>query len=173
MHKHYGRCSIALANQMRSRTSCQGIVEPHAAELRALRQGDPLSTLLFATTMSTVVCQEITAVDVQVTGVSYTDDTVLVGSPEEVASVLQELPTILAPTGLQLQPAKMIRKVWGPTPGVVDSHPQLSVLKATMSDVRGLTILGEAVGLEPEDAYPVGEEATCPACVETIKPVCK
>ena len=28
-----------------------------------------------------------------------------------------------------------------------------------MSDTRGLTILGEAVGLEPEDAYPVGEEA--------------
>ena len=27
-----------------------------------------------------------------------------------------------------------------------------------MSDSRGLTILGEAVGLEPEDAYPVGEE---------------
>ena len=28
-----------------------------------------------------------------------------------------------------------------------------------MSDNRGLAILGEAVGLEPEDAYPVGEEA--------------
>ena len=64
---------------------------------------------------------------------------------------------MLAITGLQLQPAKT--KVWSPTPGVVSAHPYLRHLQATMSDIRGLTILGEAVGLEPEDAYPVGEEA--------------
>ena len=81
----------------------------------------------------------------------------LVGSPEDVVSVLQELPTLLAPTGLQLQPTKT--KVWSPTPGVVGFHPMLRNLQETISDIRGLTILGEAVGLEPEDAYPVGEEA--------------
>ena len=152
-------------------------------------QGDPMSTLLFATAMTTVVRQAITAVGVEVLGVSYIDDTVLVGSPDDVAAVLQELPRLLAITGLQLQPAKT--KVWSPTPGVVSAHPYLRSLQATMSDIRGLTILGEAVGLEPEDAYPVGEEAyvteqiqhiadklcadiesyaTCQACVETTKP---
>ena len=33
---------------------------------------------------------------VDVLGVSYIDDTVLAGSPEDVASILQELPTLLA-----------------------------------------------------------------------------
>ena len=120
-------------------------------------QGDPLSTLLFATTMTTVVRQAVATVDVPVNSVSYIDDTVLLGSPDDVASVLQELPTLLEPTGLRLQPSKT--KIWSPTPGVVASHPQLKGLQTTMSDIRGLTILGEAVGLEPEDAYPVGEEA--------------
>ena len=120
-------------------------------------QGDPMSTLLFATAMTTVVRQAIATVGVDVLGVSYIDDTVLVGSPDDVSSVLQELPRLLASSGLQLQPAKT--KVWSPTPGVVGSHPHLQRLQAAMSDVRGLTILGEAVGLEPEDAYPVGEEA--------------
>ena len=120
-------------------------------------QGDPMSTLLFATAMTTVVRQAITAVGVDVQGVSYIDDTVLVGSPDDVAAVLQELPQLLSKSGLQLQPAKT--KVWSPTPGVVGSQPHLRTLQAAMSDIRGLTILGEAVGLEPEDAYPVGEEA--------------
>ena len=120
-------------------------------------QGDPMSTLLFATAMTTVVRQAITTVGANVLGVSYIDDTVLVGSPEDVTSVLQEMPTLLASSGLQLQPDKT--KIWSPTPGVVAAHPQLRKLQAAMSDKRGLTILGEAVGLEPEDAYPVGEEA--------------
>ena len=71
--------------------------------------------------------------------------------------MLQELPTLLANAGLQLQPAKT--KVWSPMPGVVGSHPLLRDLQAAMSDISGLTNLGEAVGLEPEDAYPVGDEA--------------
>ena len=120
-------------------------------------QGDPMSTLLFATAMTTVVRQAIATIQVPVSGVSYIDDTVLVGFSEDVASVLQELPILLAPAGLQLQHAKI--KVWSPTPGVVVSHPVLRNLQATMSDTRGLTILGEAVGLEPEDAYPVGDDA--------------
>ena len=120
-------------------------------------QGDPMSTLLFATAMTTVVRQAITAVGADVLGVSYIDDTVLVGPPDDVSLVLQELPRLLASSGLQLQPAKT--KVWSPTPGVVGSHPHLQRLQAAMSDTRGLTILGEAVGLEPEDAYPVGDEA--------------
>ena len=103
-----------------------------------------MSTLLFATAMTTVVRQAITTVGVDVLGVSYIDDTVLVGnqSPDDVASVLQELPRLLAVTGLQLQPAKT--KVWSPSPGVVGAHPYLRNLQAMMSDIRGLTILGEA-----------------------------
>ena len=136
-----------------------------------------------------MVRQAVATVDVPVNSVSYIDDTVLLGSPDDVASVLQELPTLLEPTGLRLQPSKT--KIWSPTPGVVASHPQLKGLQTTMSDIRGLTILGEAVGLEPEDAYPVGEEAyitdhlqqvsdrlcrdvcfaTCQACVATSRQV--
>ena len=66
-------------------------------------QGDPMSTLLFATSVTTVVRQAITTVDVDVLGVSYIDDTVLVGAPGDVSSVLQELPNLLASSGLQLQ----------------------------------------------------------------------
>ena len=69
-------------------------------------QEDPLSTLLFATTMTTVVRQAIATVDVPVSSVSHIDDTVLLGPPDDVASVLQELPTLLEPTGLRLQPSK-------------------------------------------------------------------
>ena len=106
--------------------------------------------------MTTVVRQAITycGCGCATRGVMYIDDTVLVGSPEDVSSVLQELPRLLASSGLQLQPAKT--KVWSPTPGVVGSHPHLQNLQAAMSDTRGLTILGEAVGLEPEDALPGG-----------------
>ena len=53
--------------------------------------------------------------------------------------MLQELLNFLAPTGLQLQPAKT--KVWSPLPGVVASNPQLKDLQTTMSDIRGLTIV--------------------------------
>ena len=120
-------------------------------------QGDPMSTLLFATSMTIVVRQAIATVHVLVLGISYIDDAVLVGSSEHVASVLQELPTLLSHTGLQLQPTKTM--VWRPTPGVVASHSHPRDLQVTMSDIRGLTILGEALGLEPEDAYPVGDEA--------------
>ena len=84
-------------------------------------QGDPMSTLLFATTMSTVVRQVIAAVPASVSRLSYIYDTVLVDPPDKVASVLQELPNLLAHTGLQLQPAKT--KLWSPTPGAVASHP--------------------------------------------------
>ena len=56
--------------------------------------------------MTTVVRQAVATVDVPVNSVSHIDDTVLLGSPDDVASVLQELPTLLAPTGLQLQPRR-------------------------------------------------------------------
>ena len=62
--------------------------------------------------MTTVVRQAVATVDVPVNSVSYIDDTVLLGSPDDVASVLQELPTLLEPTGLRLQPSKT--KIWSP-----------------------------------------------------------
>ena len=47
-------------------------------------QRDPMSTLLFATAMTTVVRQAIVTVNVPVLEVSYIDDTVLVGSSDSV-----------------------------------------------------------------------------------------
>ena len=49
VHKHYGRCSVAWANQMRSRTSRQGIVKPHETELTHI--GPDLPTNNFAETL--------------------------------------------------------------------------------------------------------------------------
>ena len=90
-------------------------------------QSNPFSTLIFATAMTTVVCRAIVTMDVPLNSVSYIDDTVLLRAPDGVAAVLQELPRLLKPTGLQLQPAKT--KIWSPTPGVVASHPQLRALQ--------------------------------------------
>ena len=119
-------------------------------------------TLLFATTITMGVRQAIATVEVPVNSVSYIDDTVLLRSPDDVASVLQELPTLLEPTGLQLQPSKT--KVWGsPTPGVVATHPQLKGLQATVSDTCN----------RPLTAYVETHEssATCRACVATSRQV--
>ena len=95
-------------------------------------QGDPLSTLLFATTMTTVVRQAVATVDVPVNSVSYIDDTVLLGSPEDVASVLQELPTLarthrLATTTLQDENTEPHARRCGFTP---------SAQRVTNHDVR-------------------------------------
>ena len=127
----------------------------------------PMSTLLFATAMTTVVRQAITAVGADVLGVSYIDDTVLVGPPDDASLGSPGATEIISQFWPPTPPAKT--KVWSPMPGVVGSHPHLQRLQAAMSDTRGLTILGEAVGLEPEDAYPVGDEALCYGTYSTCR----
>ena len=64
-------------------------------------QGDPLSILLFAAAMTVVVRQAIATLDLPMQSVSYIDDRVLLGDPDAVAAVLQELPhSLLAGPGV-------------------------------------------------------------------------
>ena len=122
-----------------------------------LPQGDPLSTLLFSTVMSEIVSQAVRAITSEVHVVSYVDDTILTGPTEEVAQALQQLPRLLAPSGLELQPAKT--QVWAPHSECLRHTPFLRDLHANMKDPRGLIIVGEAMGNPAVDSFPVGDEA--------------
>ena len=122
-----------------------------------LPQGDPLSTLLFSTVMSEVVSQAVRTITSEVQVVSYVDDTILTGPAEEVTQVLQQLPKLLVPSGLELQPAKT--QVWAPHSECFRHTPFLRDLRAKMKDPRGLIIVGEAMGYPAIDSFPVGDEA--------------
>ena len=54
-------------------------------------QGDPLSTLLFATAMTVVARQVIAVLDLPMQSMSDIDDAVLLGGPDAVVAVLREL----------------------------------------------------------------------------------
>ena len=71
-----------------------------------------------------------------------------VQEPKQVAS----LP--LRASGLELQPAKT--QVWAPRMHNIMRTP---ALRGLHKDPRGLTPLGEALGNNPSDPFPVGEEA--------------
>ena len=60
-------------------------------------------------------------------------------------------------TGLSLQPQKT--QVWAPQEEQIQQHPYLRRLRDQMKDPRGLIILGEALGEDPTDPYPMGNEA--------------
>ena len=107
--------------------------------------------------MSEVVSQAVRTITSEVQVVSYVDDTILTGPAEEVAQVLQQLPQMLAPSGLELQPAKT--QVWAPHSECLSHIPSLRELRAKMKDPRGLIIVGEAMGHPAIDSFPVGDEA--------------
>ena len=107
--------------------------------------------------MSEVVSQAVRTITSEVQVVSYVDDTILTGPAEEVAQVLQQLPHLLAPSGLELQPAKT--QVWAPHSECISHIPSLRELRAKMKDPRGLIIVGEAMGHPAIDSFPVGDEA--------------
>ena len=122
-----------------------------------LPQGDLLSTLLFSAVMSEAVSQAVRTITSEVQAVSYVDDTILTGPAEEVTQVLQQLPKLLAPSGLELQPAKT--QVWAPHSKRLRHTPFLRELRDKMKDPRGLIIVGEAMGNPAIDSFLVGDEA--------------
>ena len=122
-----------------------------------LPQGDPLSTLLFSTVMSEVVSQAVCGITSEVHVVSYVDDTILTGPAEEITKILQQLPSLLQPSGLELQPAKT--QIWAPHSECLRRTPLLRDLRNKMKDPRGLIVVGEALGNPATDSFPVGDEA--------------
>ena len=74
-------------------------------------QGDPLSTLIFAAAMTLAITGAL-GDGTAVRNVSCIDDTLLMGSADEVADAHDRLAARLRPTDLELQPTKT--KVWAP-----------------------------------------------------------
>ena len=66
-------------------------------------------------------------------------------------------PRALEGTGLSLQPQKT--QLWAPDGEQILRHPHLKHIQTQMKDPRGLIILGEALGEDPTDPYPMGNEA--------------
>ena len=130
-------------------------------------QGDPLSTLVFATAMSLLMLDIIRSKAPNVSLVAYVDDTVLLGAASDVTQAITETQTEAAMGGLKLQKAKM--QVWSPTADSIDNEPLLRTLQGRMGDKRGILILGETVSEEAEDALPIGNEAFVTEHIEAIK----
>ena len=59
--------------------------------------------------------------------------------------------------GLSLQPQKT--QLWAPDGDQITPNPHLNHIQTQMKDPRGLIILGEALGEDPTDPYPMGNEA--------------
>ena len=122
-----------------------------------LPQGDPLSTLIFSLSMTEVLHKAVRRTTSEVKTLSYIDDTTLLGPADEVAQTIQDLPRALEGTGLSLQPNKT--QLWAPQEEQILNQPHLKRLRDQMKDPRGLIILGEALGEDPTDPYPMGNEA--------------
>ena len=130
-------------------------------------QGDPLSTLVFATAMSLLMMDIIRSKAPNVAMVAYVDDTVLLGAAPDVTQAVTEIQTEAATGGLKLQKAKT--QVWSPTDTSIENEPLLRTLQGRMGVERGILILGETVSEEPEDALPIGNEAFVTEHIESIK----
>ena len=87
---------------------------------------------------------------------SYIDDTVLVGPADDIAAILHS-PRAINDTGLSLQPQKT--QLWAPDGDQITQNPNLKHIQAQMKDPRNLIIPGEALGEDPTDPYPMGNEA--------------
>ena len=89
-----------------------------------------------------------------VQNVSYIDDTLLLGTADEVAEAHDRLAARLRHTGLELQPTKT--KVWAPNMENVVANPGLAHLERQNPSGGGLLIVGEALGAEDEEAQVLG-----------------
>ena len=69
----------------------------------------------------------------------------------------RRFPRAISGTGLSLQPQKT--QLWAPDGDQITHNPSLKHIQAQMKDPRGLIILGEALGEDPTDPYPMGNEA--------------
>ena len=107
--------------------------------------------------MTEVLHKAVRTITSEVCTLSYIDDTVLLGPADAIAEILQALPRALAGTGLSLQPQKT--QLWAPQSDQITHHPSLKLMQDRMKDPRGLIILGEALGEEPTDPHPLGNEA--------------
>ena len=101
---------------------------PHALEEDVFQtadgvpQGDPLSTLVFATAMSLLMLDIIRRV--------------LLGAASDVTQAITKIQTEAAMGGLKLQKAKT--QVWSPTADSIDNEPLLRTLQGRMGDKRGI-----------------------------------
>ena len=118
-------------------------------------QGDPLSTLVFASAMSLHMIDIIQSKAPNVSLVVYADDTVLLGPARDVTQTIFEIQTETATGGLRLQKAKA--QVWSPTQSSIHNDSFLRTLQGRMGDRNGILIFGLTVSEEPEDALQMGE----------------
>ena len=130
-------------------------------------QEDPLSTLIFATSTKLLMKNIIRNKAPNASLVAYVDDTVLLGTAEDVTTAITEIQIAAVMGGLKLQKSKT--QVWVPTQHSIDNEPLLRVLQGRMGDKRGILILGETVSKEPEDAIYLGDEAFATEHIAHIK----
>ena len=116
-----------------------------------------MSTLAFSLAMTEVIHKAVRETTSEVKTLSYINDTVLVGPADDIAEILQTLPRAIRDTGLSLQPQKT--QLWAPDGDQIAQNPHLKRIQTQMKDPRGLIILGEALGEDPTDPYPMGNEA--------------
>ena len=76
-------------------------------------QGDPLSTLVFATAMSLLLQATLWSKAPDVSMLAYVDDTVLLGTVENVTQAMTEIQAETATGSLKLEKAKT--QAWSPT----------------------------------------------------------
>ena len=150
----------------------RNVAIPHAQEddifetADGVPQGDPLSTLVFATAMSLLLKETLRNKVPDVSMVAYVDDTVLLGTAENVTQAITEIQAEAATGGLKLQKAKT--RVWSPTQQSIENEPLLRTLQGRMGDQRGL-VLGETVSEEPEDAIFIGNDSFVTDHINGIK----
>ena len=113
--------------------------------------------LIFSTVMTETVNTALQQLTSLRPCLSYVDDTVLIGPADAVNNALAQLPNLLRASGLELQPSKT--QVWAPRMQNLMRVPALRKLRSQMKDARGLVLLGEALGSNPSEPFPVGEEA--------------
>ena len=106
--------------------------------------------------MTKVIHKAVRQTISEVRTLSYMDDTVLAGPADDIADMIQALPRALEHSGLSLQPQKT--QLWAPRSDQITQHPGLRLIHAKMKDPRGLIILGETLGEDPTDPYPLGNE---------------
>ena len=112
---------------------------------------------MFSLAMTEVIHKAVRETTSDVKTLSYIDDTVLVGPADDIAEILQTLPRAISDTGLSLQRQKT--QLWALYGDQVTQNPILKHIQTQMKDPRGLIILGEALGEDPTDPYPMGNEA--------------
>ena len=93
-------------------------------------QEDPLSTLLFSRSW----VSHVRSITSEVHVASFADDTILAGPAGEITKALQQLPALLQPTGLELQPAKT--QIWVPRSECLKRAPLLQELRNKVKDPR-------------------------------------